>query len=87
MSVTLSGAIVLSLWFPIHEMVGGYSSPLKVSTLLSSLGKWKKVGYTVNSRNTAELDVIKYVKPGKNTLTVEVCRHCTGSYLEDQDMC
>jgi len=46
----------------------------------------EKVGYSVNSRNAAEFDVTKYVKPGKNILAVEVYRYCTGSYLEDQDM-
>jgi beta-galactosidase len=46
----------------------------------------EKVGYSVNSRNAAEFDVTKYVKPGKNTLAVEVYRYTTGSYLEDQDM-
>jgi beta-galactosidase len=34
----------------------------------------EKVGYSVNSRNAAEFDVTKYVKPGKNTLAVEVYR-------------
>ena len=46
----------------------------------------EKVGYSVNSRNAAEFDVTKYIKPGKNTLAVEVYRYCSGSYLEDQDM-
>jgi beta-galactosidase len=46
----------------------------------------KKVGYSVNSRNAAEFDLTKYVRPGKNTLAVEVYRFTTGSYLEDQDM-
>ncbi|MDN5284508.1 MAG: hypothetical protein JWR38_782 [Mucilaginibacter sp.] len=46
----------------------------------------KKVGYSVNSRNAAEFDITKYVKPGKNMLAVEVYRFTTGSYLEDQDM-
>lgn len=46
----------------------------------------KKVGYSVNSRNAAEFDLTKYLKPGKNTLAVEVYRFTTGSYLEDQDM-
>ncbi|RFM29034.1 glycoside hydrolase family 2 TIM barrel-domain containing protein [Deminuibacter soli] len=46
----------------------------------------QKVGYSVNSRNVAEFDLTKYVKPGKNTLAVEVYRFTTGSYLEDQDM-
>lgn len=45
-----------------------------------------KVGFSVNSRNAAEFDVTKYVKPGKNILAVEVYRFCAGSFLEDQDM-
>ncbi len=46
----------------------------------------KKVGYSVNSRNAAEFDLTKYVKPGKNVLAVEVYRFTSGSYLENQDM-
>ncbi len=46
----------------------------------------RKVGYSVNSRNAAEFDLTKYVKPGKNMVAVEVYRFTTGSYLEDQDM-
>ena len=46
----------------------------------------EKVGYSVNSRNAAEFDVTKYVKPGKNMVSVEVYRYTSGSYLEDQDM-
>lgn len=46
----------------------------------------KKVGYSVNSRNAAEFNITKYVKPGKNMVAVEVYRFCSGSYLEDQDM-
>jgi beta-galactosidase len=46
----------------------------------------EKVGYSVNSRNAAEFDLTKFVKPGKNLLAVEVYRYCAGSYLEDQDM-
>ena len=46
----------------------------------------EKVGYSVNSRNVAEFDVTKYVKPGKNILAVEVYRFTAGSFLEDQDM-
>lgn len=45
----------------------------------------KKVGYSVNSRNAAEFDLTKYVKPGKNMVAVEVYRFTSGSYLEDQD--
>lgn len=46
----------------------------------------QKVGYSTNSRNVAEFDITKYVKPGKNMVAVEVYRFNTGSYLEDQDM-
>ena len=46
----------------------------------------EKVGYSVNSRNAAEFDVTKYVKPGKNIVAAEVYRYTSGSYLEDQDM-
>jgi beta-galactosidase len=46
----------------------------------------EKVGFSVNSRNAAEFDVTPYVKPGKNTVAVEVYRFSAGTYLEDQDM-
>ena len=46
----------------------------------------QKVGYSINSRNAAEFDITKYVKPGKNLVAVEVYRFCAGSFLEDQDM-
>jgi beta-galactosidase len=46
----------------------------------------EKVGYSVNSRNAAEFDLTKYLKPGKNLIAVEVYRYSAGSYLEDQDM-
>ena len=46
----------------------------------------QKVGYSVNSRNAAEFDVTKFVKPGKNLVAAEVYRFTAGSYLEDQDM-
>ena len=45
-----------------------------------------KVGYSVNSRNAAEFDITKYVKPGKNMVAVEVYRFTSGTFLEDQDM-
>ena len=46
----------------------------------------EKVGYSVNSRNAAEFDVTKYVRPGKNLVAVEVYRYSSGTWLEDQDM-
>jgi beta-galactosidase len=46
----------------------------------------EKVGFSVNSRNAAEFDITKYVKPGKNMVAVEVYRFTSGTWLEDQDM-
>jgi len=46
----------------------------------------KKVGYSVNSRNTAEFDVTAFVTPGKNMVAVEVYRFSSGTWFEDQDM-
>ncbi len=45
----------------------------------------EKVGYAEDSRLPSEFDVTKYLKPGENTVAVEVYRWCDGSYLEDQD--
>jgi len=45
-----------------------------------------KVGFSVNSRNAAEFDITKYVKPGKNMVAAEVYRFTSGTWLEDQDM-
>ncbi len=44
------------------------------------------VGYTQGANNTAEFDLTKYLRPGKNTLAVQVFRWSDGSYLECQDM-
>ncbi|MBO4942121.1 MAG: DUF4981 domain-containing protein [Muribaculaceae bacterium] len=46
----------------------------------------KKVGYSQGANNDARFDITKYVRPGKNTVAVEVYRWSDGSYLEDQDM-
>ncbi len=45
----------------------------------------QKVGYSEDSYTAAEFDLTPYVKPGNNTLAVEVYRWSDGSYLEDQD--
>ena len=45
----------------------------------------QKVGYSQGSMTTAEFDISKYIKVGKNNLAVEVIRWSDGSYLENQD--
>lgn len=46
----------------------------------------EKVGFSTNSRNAAEFDVTKFLKPGKNLLAAEVYTYSAGTYIEDQDM-
>ena len=46
----------------------------------------KYVGYTQGANNDAEFDISKYLKPGENTVAVQVFRWSDGSYLECQDM-
>lgn len=45
-----------------------------------------KIGYNEDSRTPAEFDITPYLKPGNNTLAVEVYRFGDGAFLEDQDM-
>lgn len=45
----------------------------------------QKVGYVQSTKNPAEFDITKYVRPGKNEIACEVYRWTDGSYLEDQD--
>ncbi len=46
----------------------------------------EKVGFSMNSRNAAEFDITRFLKPGRNLVAAEVYRYSAGSYLEDQDM-
>ncbi|MBL0159433.1 MAG: DUF4981 domain-containing protein [Bryobacterales bacterium] len=45
-----------------------------------------QVGYSEDSRTPAEFNITKHLKPGANTLAVQVYRFGDGAYLEDQDM-
>lgn len=46
----------------------------------------KYVGFSKNSRNPAEFNITRFLKPGKNVVAAEVYRFSDGSYLECQDM-
>ncbi|MBN2274436.1 MAG: DUF4981 domain-containing protein [Bacteroidales bacterium] len=43
------------------------------------------IGYSEDSKTHAEFNITNMVKPGKNSVAVQVFRWCDGSYLEDQD--
>ena len=44
------------------------------------------VGFSKNSRNTADFNITPYLQKGKNTVAAEVYRSSDGSFLEAQDM-
>ncbi|MEA5081356.1 MAG: glycoside hydrolase family 2 TIM barrel-domain containing protein [Dysgonamonadaceae bacterium] len=46
----------------------------------------KEIGYSQGANNDSEFIITDYVKPGKNTIAVQVFRWTDGSYIEDQDM-
>ncbi len=46
----------------------------------------KKVGYSEDSKLSAEFDITKYLQPGENLVALQVYRWSDGSYLECQDM-
>jgi len=43
------------------------------------------VGYSQGSKLPAEFDITKVIKPGKNTIAIQIFRWTDGSYLECQD--
>ncbi|MDP1028177.1 glycoside hydrolase family 2 TIM barrel-domain containing protein [Sphingomonas sp. KR1UV-12] len=45
----------------------------------------QEVGYSEDSKLPSEFDVTKLVKPGRNSVSIQVQRWSDGSYLEDQD--
>lgn len=62
---------------------------LHVGSATSNLMVWvngKFVGYSEDSKVSAEFDLTKYLTPVKeNLIAMQVMRWCDGSYLEDQD--
>jgi len=45
----------------------------------------RKVGYSQGSRTPAEFELSEFLRPGSNSIAVEVYRWSDASYLEDQD--
>ncbi|KAK8842481.1 hypothetical protein M9Y10_026069 [Tritrichomonas musculus] len=46
----------------------------------------QEVGYSEDSKNPADFIINDYVHEGENVVTLKVYKHCSGSYLDDQDM-
>ncbi|MFC3443794.1 glycoside hydrolase family 2 TIM barrel-domain containing protein [Sphingobium rhizovicinum] len=45
----------------------------------------QKVGYSEDSKLPSEFDVTRFVRPGRNSIAIQIFRWSDGSYLEDQD--
>jgi len=75
--------------FEVPEKWNGQKIFLKFDAVDSFFYLWvngEYVGFSKDSRNPAEFNVTKFVKPGKNVVALEVYRYSDASYLEDQDM-
>ena len=75
--------------FEVPEKWNGEDIFLKFDAVDSFFYLWvngEYVGFSKDSRNPAEFNVTKFVKPGKNVVALEVYRYSDASYLEDQDM-
>ncbi len=46
----------------------------------------QEVGYNAGAFEPAEYKLTKYLKPGKNNISIQVIQYSAGTYLEDQDM-
>ncbi len=61
---------------------------LQLGAVSSAFYVWingEYVGYSEGSKTPSEFKVTDRIRPGENTIAVEVYRWSTGSYLEDQD--
>ncbi len=61
---------------------------LRFDGFASAIDVWlngERIGYAEDGRQGASFDVTSTLKPGENTLAVQVYRLCDGSYMEDQD--
>lgn len=61
---------------------------LHIGSAKSNIQIWingKYAGYSEDSKLSAEFDITKYVKSGKNLIALKVMRWCDGTYLEGQD--
>jgi beta-galactosidase len=74
--------------FTIPENWSGKEVVIHFGAASSMLNVWVNeqfVGYSEDSKTPAEFNITQFLKPGENSLAVEIFRWCDGSYLEDQD--
>lgn len=75
--------------FFIPETWGERRTLLRFEGVDSAFYVWvngRQVGFSKGSRIPAEFDITSYVRPGPNSVSVQVYQWSDGSYCEDQDM-
>lgn len=75
--------------FELPPSWGGKRIFLHLGGVKSAFYVWvngTRVGYSQDSMSPAEFEVSELLRPGLNTVALEVYRWSDGSYLEDQDM-
>lgn len=74
--------------FMIDKTWKGRDIILSIGSAVSNVRVWvngKDVGYSEDSKLSADFDITEYVRYGENVICLEVMRWCDGTYLEDQD--
>ena len=74
--------------FEVPQNWSGKEIVLTIGSATSNVRVWvngKPVGYSEESKLEANFNVTKFVRPGANTIALEIFRWCDGTYLEDQD--
>lgn len=74
--------------FTVPDSWNGRRVFIQFGAVKSSMYLWingEKAGFSEGSKTPDEWDITNYLKPGENTLAVQVFRWSDGSYLECQD--
>ncbi len=75
--------------FTISENWNGKKIFIRLGAVNSFFYLWINdhyVGFSKDSKSPAEFDITKLLKPGNNTVSIQVFRFSDGTYLEGQDM-
>lgn len=74
--------------FTVPENWKGRTVYLRFDGFASAMVVWlngERLGYAEDGRQGATFNITSALRPGENTLAVQVYRLCDGSYMEDQD--
>ncbi|GMG86146.1 glycoside hydrolase family 2 TIM barrel-domain containing protein [Biformimicrobium ophioploci] len=74
--------------FELPEQWQGHNIFLHIGAASSAYYVWvngEYAAYSEGSKTPSEIDVTRWLKPGRNTVAIQVFRWSSGSYLEDQD--